>query len=143
MAIFRRQRKKPVVRPPDMPRDPFVAIPLRAPEVEDEAKTGSSTVTLVKSSKPLKDRMYNRIAGWLHYRHKVRLRLDEYGTFFWQAVDGQRSLGEIADLMKTRFEWPEDKCKECIMLFVKELMIRHFLVLEVPRILPGTKSEIK
>ena len=32
-----------------------------------------------------------------------RLRLDEYGTAAWGAIDGRRDVGQISDLMRERF----------------------------------------
>lgn len=46
------------------------------------------------------------LARWLQPRIKrkfFRVRLDEVGTATWQAIDGNRNVGEIADLLYEQF----------------------------------------
>jgi hypothetical protein len=46
------------------------------------------------------------LAWWLQPRMKYKyfkVRLDDIGTATWQAIDGERSVGQIADLLYEEF----------------------------------------
>lgn len=47
---------------------------------------------------------YNRVAQILFKQPKISyIALEEFGSFIWQQIDGQRSVMEIAGLVKEKF----------------------------------------
>lgn len=50
------------------------------------------------------DGFYDRIAQIFFRRPRVsHIRLEEFGSFLWQKMDGKRSILELADLLKEEF----------------------------------------
>lgn len=48
--------------------------------------------------------VFNRLSQRLFYKPAVtHIRLEAYGSFLWRHMDGERSVGEIAALLKERF----------------------------------------
>lgn len=50
-----------------------------------------------------------------------RLRLDEFGSEAWRAVDGVRTVGEIADMMRERFGASAEPAEERLVEFLRRL----------------------
>lgn len=53
--------------------------------------------------------------------------LNETGAFIWDLIDGQKSLNEISNALKTEFEVEEDKALSDVLEFVEAL--RRFLII--------------
>lgn len=50
-----------------------------------------------------------------------RLRLDEFGTAAWGAIDGRRDVGQIADLMRERFGEGAEPAEARLVEFLRRL----------------------
>ena len=51
----------------------------------------------------------------------VRVRLDEFGSEAWRAIDDERTVGEIADLMRARFGDRAEPAEERLAEFLRRL----------------------
>lgn len=64
----------------------------------DADKKGIVTVHVVNTG------FYNRLAQELFKRPRIsHIKLDEYGSFVWQQMDGKRTVYEISELVKQNF----------------------------------------
>jgi hypothetical protein len=79
-----------------------------------------------------------RVARWLHYDLSRTLALDEHGTRFYDAIDGQASLRDIAGTLVATSGRPQAEVEQGVVLFTRTLMTRHLLELRVPRPPSGT-----
>lgn len=61
----------------------------------------------------------------------VQAVLDDRGSFFWSLLDGQRDLLEIAGRLASRFSLDTAASREATVLFVKMLMRRGLLRLQL------------
>lgn len=69
--------------------------------------------------------------SWFSRTDYVQVRLDAKGTFFWQQIDGQRSLEDIARDLANRFCLVESESREAVLVFARMLMIRELVCLRV------------
>ena len=56
--------------------------------------------------------------------------LDAVGSFIWQAMDGKRSLANIADLLCTEYEVPRGVAETDLQNFADELTEKQLVTLE-------------
>lgn len=75
-------------------------------------------------------RLLNR---WFQRTDYLQVRLDARGTFFWQQINGQRSLDEIARNLARQFSITESESREAVIVFTKKLMTRQVIHLCVPK----------
>ncbi len=61
----------------------------------------------------------------------VQTVLDDRGSFFWSLLDGRRNLLEIAGRLGARFSLDNAASREATVLFVKMLMRRGLLRLQL------------
>jgi len=102
---------------PPFPDSEFLAlVPVRAVPFE----TGEEgRVTL------LRPKFVSSRWAWLHRflkRPDFRVRLDERGSTLWLAMDGVRSVGDLAALARERFGEAGEPHEERCGLFVQELV---------------------
>ena len=50
-----------------------------------------------------------------------RVRLDDFGSEAWRAIDGERAVGEIADMMRGRFGDRAEPAEERLVEFLRRL----------------------
>jgi len=75
------------------------------------------------------------LARWLQpriERKHFRVRLDEVGAATWEAIDGRRTVGEIAEILKDRFGDRVEPCYERCSMFVRSLDRGAMITLERP-----------
>jgi hypothetical protein len=58
------------------------------------------------------------------------VNLDAYGSFVWMAIDGQRTIGEICNLMRREFGDGAEPVHERICAYMKILRNNKFITLE-------------
>jgi len=124
-----------VAEQPAKLRDPLEAVPHLAPKVdwkEDNLKLVQARIT-VEASGVISRMLTPR-------RHKV-VRLDDHGSFIWRLIDGKINLYELADRLATRFQLPPDDARKQVAMFVKMLMLRGMIVLEVNANKPQINSD--
>ncbi|MBQ8596644.1 MAG: PqqD family protein [Lachnospiraceae bacterium] len=75
--------------------------------------------------------LFNRIAQVLFRRPKYSyIELDEFGTFVWQQVDGEKSIYDICILIKEQFGDKAEPLFERATLFFQMLCRNAFIVYE-------------
>lgn len=77
---------------------------------------------------------YNTIAQkfWGKPRFS-RIRLDEYGSFVWQAIDGQRSVFEIGGLLAEAYPAASDQLYERLAAYIEILRRNGYIRVQKPR----------
>lgn len=130
--FFRRKKEQVADKPlaPKAPaRNPFEAVPLIAPGVVEERDAKGMLVLVHRTPVPTR---YARLLGrYLGRERTSRTILDENGTFFWQQIDGKRSLGRIADAIRINLNQPEEQAREAVISFTKDLMKRNLIQLKL------------
>ena len=109
--------------------DPFAAIPIIAEGVA--AGLDSQQLLQLKRELPPKGRFGALMARWFKFKSLTRVNLDDKGTFFWKQIDGNRSLREIAGILKREYSLSEKESREATVVFTKMLMLRHLILLKV------------
>lgn len=72
--------------------------------------------------------MMNRIAQELFNKPKVtNVHLDEMGTFVWPLIDGTRSVGDIALLVKEHFGEKAEPLYQRIVKYFQIVESYHFI----------------
>ena len=73
-------------------------IPYYSPKITHSDKDGIITVDMYHKG------FYALIAQKMFRRPSVsHIKLDTYGSFVWKNINGQNSVGEIADIIKAEF----------------------------------------
>jgi hypothetical protein len=60
----------------------------------------------------------------------IRLELDAYGSYVWQQCDGQTTVFEIAERMKSKFGGTVDPSYDRIGKFIRQLLHNKFIRFE-------------
>ena len=120
------------------PTDPFVAIPAIAEGVQ--ARKDSLGLLQIRAERPPKGPLA-RLAARLGLRRSVRVNLDEYGTLFWEGIDGSRSLAEIARIVCEQTKQDAAECNKAILLFTRLLMLRGLIYLAIPHGEPANRQD--
>lgn len=53
--------------------------------------------------------------------------LNQVGTRFWQLADGQRTFGEVIDLLAEEFDAPRERIEQDCREFARELASRELI----------------
>lgn len=73
--------------------------------------------------------IFNRTAQLLFHKPKVsRIELDDFGTFVWKQMDGQKSVYEIGKMIKEKFGTEAEPVFERLAQFIKILHKNGFVV---------------
>jgi hypothetical protein len=110
--------------------NPLTAVPIPMDGVEARRDTGS-LVQLNRRVQPARG-----ISGWVSRvlgARRVRVNLDEQGSFFWERIDGQRNLAQIASELQQRFGTDPAAARQATVMFTRMLMLRHIIQLRVER----------
>lgn len=74
---------------------------------------------------------FNRIAQLLFRKPKIsRIELDEFGSFIWQQLDGQKTIYEIGTAVKEKFGKKAEPLYERLCEYIKILRNNRFIVYE-------------
>ena len=133
--MFGRRTKKAIKAAHPFPqgpaRDPLEAIPMVAEGVRTEVGENGATVLVSATPVPMR---YARLLGRFLGRERIaRVILDENGTFFWQQIDGIRTLRQISDNVRVRMNRPDGDSRAAVISFTRDLMKRNLLNLKVHR----------
>ena len=133
MALFRkRRRRRPTVSAAgaaDRPH-PFTAVPVVTEGVESREDDQGRIQLRLKL--PERSGLKEFLARKLGFRRTVRVNLDETGSRFWKLIDGRRSLAEIEKEIRKQLDVSGKESREATVLFVKSLMTRGLIHLEMP-----------
>ncbi|MCG6963159.1 MAG: PqqD family protein [Acidobacteria bacterium] len=77
------------------------------------------------------------ISYWLSV---PRIRLDEVGSATWLLLDGRRTVGEIAQLVRERFGDPLEPVEERTGIFVRTLRYQGFVAYPGWDAVPGDRG---
>jgi hypothetical protein len=83
-------------------------------------------VVLVRPS-PRTQGLRGILDGFLHRMSANRVRLDEVGSFAWTCLDGERTVAEVADLLRTEFGERVDPAEERLGHLVRLMRREGFL----------------
>ncbi|MCX5659871.1 MAG: PqqD family protein [Planctomycetota bacterium] len=108
-------------------KNPLEAVVHLAPDVE----AGTDNLGLVQIRKTYSPaRGILGFAGRLmRHRYDRRVNLDARGSFLWRQIDGQRSVGQIADALAAEFAVEPAAARQAAILFIRDLMTRHLVLL--------------
>jgi hypothetical protein len=109
--------------------DPLAVIPCHAPGVEVK-ESPEGDYHLRKRYPPGRGLMafMKKRLGW---RHECYYNLDARGTEFWKLLNGERTLHEVAAIVQQRWELEEAEARRAAVQYVRSLMLRNLLELEV------------
>ena len=130
MGLFRKKKPPPPVGPPHT--DPFLAVAHLAPQAE--ARKDADGHLQIRRELPNRPGLSEFLARALGFRRALRINLDERGTFFWNQVNGKRSLGEIERRVRRHYELEVQESRAAIILYTKALLLRHLIHLELPHL---------
>jgi len=116
--------------------DPLGAVPCFEPDVE--ARTDTVGIQ-IRRTMPPRPGIYSLISRLLKYDHSIRVNLDEQGTFFWEQIDSQRSLDQIAERIGKKYGQGTEKSRETAILFAKTLIQKRLIYLRAEPT-EGTKA---
>jgi hypothetical protein len=60
-------------------------------------------------------------------RPYMMIRLDEIGTAVWEQIDGERTIGEIAAILRKRFGESIEPCNDRLAVFFAQLELSRFI----------------
>ena len=109
--------------------NPLAATPHVLPGVEARRQSDQS----LRLRRPVPVREGWR--GWLERRFGprfVQVALDAQGTWFWQQIDGHRTLADIEAELRRKFSVPADQSRRAVLEFTQELMRRGLIGLQLP-----------
>jgi len=90
-------------------------VPVR---LSDSLEEGGRVVVLAPR---FRNRLGKGLVRLARRDQSFRLRLDEFGSEAWRAIDDERTLGEIADLMRARFGDRAEPAEERLAEFLRRL----------------------
>lgn len=117
--------------------DKFSVIPIQPEQVE--CKRDSRGMLHLRLNAPPK-KLSQKIAGLLGYDYTSKLELDEYGTFYYEQVDGETPLDEIVTRMTEKLGVDRETTAEKVVLFTKKLMVMNMLALKIPQGAEGEET---
>ena len=109
--------------------DPLAAVPRVAPEVEVRvADDGTYHVRKAVPSPGNGGFLEKLTRSW---KRESYVNLDKNGTDFWKKIDGETTLGAIADTLSSEWDLDRTQCRRAVIQFTRSLMTRNLIVLEV------------
>ena len=115
----------------DRMADPFDAVPHVAQGVE--ARADAAGLLQVRRLAPPRRSLLGPLRRALRPPTEGRINLDERGTFFWRQIDGRRNVRAVMRALAKRFGLDRSDARAATILFVKALMLRGLIHLEVDR----------
>lgn len=77
---------------------------------------------------------FPKIAQKFFKKPKVsHIALDSYGTALWKALDGERSVFDIVNLMKEQFPDEEERMLDRVITFLHTLQTNRFVIIKTER----------
>lgn len=128
MAKRRRAKKLPPGTPIGI-ENPLSVVPMQPAAVERKVDSeGNIHLRLMVPPKGI----VKFVARWFNYDYSRKLQLDEYGSFFYNMVDGSTTMRTIVERMVKKIGGNRKEVEESVILFAKKLMVMNMLALEIP-----------
>jgi hypothetical protein len=130
MNLFRKKTTAPGPLPANGRPHPFEAVPKPNPRVEE--RPSDSGELYLRLRLPPRNGWETLLEKWGGPRHTTPIVLDKRGAFFWRQLDGLRDLHTVRAILQNQYALTEEESRECTVVFVRQLMRRHCLLLEMP-----------
>ena len=101
-----------------------------APRRIAEWKDGEGRVVVIRPA-PVTEGLGGVMDRFLHRMSASRIRLDEQGSFAWTHFDGDRTVGEVGELMRAQFGEGVEPVEERLAHFVWVMRREGFLAYPV------------
>jgi hypothetical protein len=101
-----------------------------------ESRTGRDGLVQVRQPRLYTGGLSRRLARLVRWRADVIIQLDEYGSFYWRQINGQRSLDELATQFSERFGRTPEESRRAVLQFTRELLARRLVYLKQPEPVP-------
>ncbi len=103
-------------------------VPLKNPKFTWTEEDGIVTVDMIHSG------FYAAVAQKLFHRPRVsHIRLDEYGSFLWLHMDGQRDITALGRLMEERFGQAAQPIYSRLTKYMQTLYNNKFVAFQRPK----------
>ena len=100
-------------------------IPVRAEGLAWTRDDGDTVVLEVENTG-----VFNRIAQKCFKRPKVtKVHMEQFGSFLWPLIDGERTVKELADLLKERFGEEAEPLYPRVAKYMQIMESYHFISL--------------
>lgn len=101
-------------------------VPVVNPENTWDVKEDTGLVTIHMTNRGF----YNRLAQRFFHTPRVsHIDLDAYGSFLWRRIDGQRTVGQLAELMKTEFGQGAEPLYDRLVKYMQILRNNRFVLM--------------
>jgi hypothetical protein len=99
-------------------------VPVIDPRNTWDAQDGKVTIHMVHRG------FYAAVAQKFFHTPRVsHIDLDEYGSYLWTRIDGQKTVGELARDMKARFGQGAEPLYDRLVKYMQILRNNHFILL--------------
>jgi hypothetical protein len=96
------------------------------PEQLVGSETGEDGIVTVLGPRFKSDLMKRLVGSRLKSPH-FRIELDEIGTAVWQSIDGKRTIGEIAGILREKFGEKIEPCHDRLSMFFTQLEMSRYI----------------
>lgn len=98
-------------------------IPVHNPKISWEVKEDERVELAVPNRG-----FFNRIAQIFFKRPKISyIKLDQYGSFVWQQIDGNTDIYAISQKMKSQFGEKAEPVVERLIQFMRTLQVNRYI----------------
>ncbi|MCC6049373.1 MAG: PqqD family protein [Thermofilum sp.] len=126
MPLFRREKRS---EPPPIPLEVILASkPIRNPAVSWEKNEKGEVVITIKLE-PSKPGLFS---GFVKEPTERKIVLDAVGGFVWELMDGERTVGEIAERVSERFKLHRREAQASLLAYLQMLASRGLIALVAP-----------
>lgn len=101
-------------------------VPCRSPKFNSEIdEKGMATIFVENKG------LFNFIAQKLFGKPRIsQIHLEEFGSFIWQQIDGNRTVNEIGELVHQQFGEKADPLYPRLSMYIKTLVSHGFIELQ-------------
>lgn len=72
---------------------------------------------------------YNKLAQTFFHTPRIsHIQLDTYGSFLWKQIDGQKTVGQLAEAMKARFGAEAEPLYDRLVQYMQILRNNRFIL---------------
>jgi hypothetical protein len=129
MSFTRFLKQKEIPSAPADRVHPLEAVPLRADSVEERLSDRGDLH--LRITFPPKNKLERFMKRFFNIHNTQQIVLDEKGAFFWKQIDGKQNLFSIRQALQNHSQLPAEESEESTVLFIKILMRRHFICMNV------------
>lgn len=98
-------------------------VPMANPKNNWDEKNGVVTIHMIHRG------FYAKIAQKFFHTPRVsNINLDGYGSFLWKQIDGEKTVGQLAELMKAEFGKDAEPLYDRLVKYVQILRNNEFIL---------------